>query len=162
MIRENIFDGKRLFTTTVPTDYTLKTVKTHEFASSIERFLNECFRGAIELSIAPDAFGYIEISVHGFAYLMKLVLSKIYGKRVLKSSLSFTRERIIFSIDFDCSAEGFDLNDTIFAAERCGLISERIANKLNFYANVKHNSIISLYARDEIYTLSVYNEVFFS
>ena len=161
MVKENIFNGKRLFTTTVPTDYTIKRIKTHDFATSTERFLNECFRGAIELSISQDAFGYVEISVYGFAYLLKLVLSKIYGKRVLKSSLSFTRERIIFSIDFDFNAESFDFNDTVLAAKKCGLISEKIGNKLNFYANVKQSGVVSLYARDEIYTLSVYNEVFY-
>ena len=161
MIKENIFDGKRLFTTTQPTDYTIKQIKTHEFAQSTERFLTECFRGAIDITVAQDAFGYVEISMRGFAYLVKLILSKIYGKRVLTASLSFTKERVKFSIDFDDGAEEDDLADVLLAADKCGLTSEKIGNRLNFYASVKQSKVISLYARDGIYTLSVYNEVFF-
>ena len=161
MIKENIFDGKRLFTTTAPTDYSIKQVGTQEFARSTERFLNESFRGAIELTVEQNAFGYVEISVRGFAYLVKLVLSKIYGKRVLRASLTFNRSNVVFSIDFGESAEECDLTDTIYAAQRCGLASERVANKLIFCASVKPNTVISLYARDEIYSLALYNEVFF-
>lgn len=161
MIKENIFDGKRLFTTTVPTDYSIKQVGTREFARSTERFLNECFRGAIELTVDCDAFGYVEISVRGFAYLVKLVLSKIYGNRVLSASLSFTKSQLIFSINFGESCEEYDLSDTILAGEKCGLTSVRESNKLIFYAPVKPNTLISLYAHDEIYSLALYNEVFY-
>ena len=161
MIKENIFGGKRLFTTTEPTDYRIKKIAANEFARSTRRFLDECFRGAIDLTVAEDAFGYVEISVYGFAYLVKLVLSKIYGKRVLNASLSFTRKMIEFTVDFDTDAEGDDLADTVSAATRCGLVSETEGKRLRFYAPVRQSDLVSLYARDSIYSLSVYNEVFF-
>lgn len=161
MIKENIFGGKRLFTTTEPSDCNIKKISASEFARSTERFLNECFRGAIDLTIDDDAFGFVEISVHGFAYLVKLVLSKIYGKRVLKSSLTFTRESILFSVDFGSDAEEDDIKDTLAAAKRCGMTGEANDSRLVFYAPVLPNTLISLYARDSIYSLSVYNEVFF-
>ena len=161
MIKENVFDGRRLFTTTAPTDYSIKQIGTQDFARSTKHFLDECFRGAISLDIDSEAFGYVEISVRGFAYLIKLILSKIYGKSVLTATLSFTKKRVIFSIDFGVSADECDLCDTAAVGERCGLISEIEGSVLNFYANIKPSTLISLYARDSMSALAVYNEVFY-
>ena len=161
MITENIFGGKRLFTTTEPTNYKIRKTKAHELASSTKRFLDECFRGAIELSIAENTFGYVEISVYGFAYLVKLVLSKVYGERVLHASISFTRQSVVFNVEYGKDADDGELADAISIAQRSGLSIEQDGSKLIFCAPVKQSDLITLYARDGIYSLSVYNEVFF-
>ncbi len=161
MIKENIFGGKRLFTTAEPTDYKIKKISANEFARSTERFLNEGFRGAINITVNKDAFGYVEISVYGFAYLTKLVLSKIYGNKVLSASMDFTRQRVVFSVDFGTEADESDISDTVYAAKRCGLECEIDGARLNFSAEVKQSSVLPLYARDSIYSLSIYNEVFY-
>ena len=161
MIKENTFGGKRLFTTAEPADYKIKKLSVNEFARSTERFLNEGFRGAINITIDKDTFGYVEISVYGFAYLTKLVLSKIYGNRMLMASMHFTRQSVVFSIDFGTEADESDISDTVYAAKRCGLECEQDGARLNFSARVTQSQILPLYACDSVYSLSIYNEVFY-
>ena len=161
MIKENIFGGRRRFTTTEPTDYRIRKISVHEFARATEKFLSEGFRGAIDVKITSETAGYVEISVYGFAYLVKLVLSKVYGNRVLSARMDFTKERISFSVDFGADADEDDVADTVRAGEKCGLICQKDKTRLNFYAETKQSPTVSLYARDGIYSLSVYNEVFF-
>ena len=78
-----------------------KDVHLSNLTISLFEFLNEHFRGAIEMHISGEPFGSISVCPSGIAYFIKLILVEVYGNSLVKASFTSTQRRFTIEIQHE-------------------------------------------------------------
>ena len=71
----------------IPESFKIEKMSSADFAYTLNSFLFENFRGAIDITTEGFPFGSVEIATDGAAYLIRLLLKEVYGKYVVGASI---------------------------------------------------------------------------
>ena len=89
--------GFRIISESIPDDFSKATVKISDIFYATRDFLEENFRGAVELPCETLGEGYALISPNGIAYFFKLLLNAVFGESMVFIKMS-TKDNV-FSIE---------------------------------------------------------------
>ena len=136
----------RRFSDSTPDNIVIKTLPAQEVLLGTRRFINENLRGLVEFKAKEAAHGFINVSVRGLAYMLRVMLEQIYAREILtvKIIASYDSLKITFT-----GAEGlYNSKTAMKLAENAGfpitkiedgvLIIEtptRLTKELTVYAN---------------------------
>ena len=71
----------------VPDSFTMNRMSSADFSNTLTSFLDEYFRGAIDVVTDGCPFGSVLIAPEGAAYLIRLILKEVYGKYLVSASI---------------------------------------------------------------------------
>ena len=151
----------------VPQNFVLETLSIYDIYNSSEKFFEEHFRGAVEISSDIECEGFVSASASGVAYFFRLLLEHIFGDGVLHIKMQTNNYKFIISAEFSIEREmdsktkaslenvarvsGFDL---IFSKN--GKITSVVAS-----FNMRATQSVPIYARGAKLMSLAYVDVFF-
>ena len=131
----------------VLSDYSLTELSTSSVIKSLSAFAEEHFRGLLKLEVVNNDSGIVTICTDGFAFFLKLLLVRVYGKSEIKATLNCDRHTM--SITFDLCGVAVELDGLTEIAERSGFSAERTDDfVIKLTASVKRTHALRVYAGD--------------
>ncbi len=89
----------------VPENFILETLSISDVYKSTEKFFDEHFRGAVEISADIEREGFVSASPSGIAYFFRLLLEHIFGDGVLHVKMQTNNYNFIISSEFSVERE---------------------------------------------------------
>ena len=71
----------------IPENFKREKMSSADFAFTLNTFLYENFRGAIDVVTEGFPFGSVNIAPEGAAHLIRLILKEVYGKYLTRASI---------------------------------------------------------------------------
>ena len=131
----------------VLSDYSLTELSTSSFIKSLSTFSEEHFRGLLSLDVITNDSGILTVCTDGFAFFLKLLLFRVYGRSEVKATLNCDRNTM--SIAFDLGGVKIDLDGLGDIAERSGFTIDSTDDfAIKIIAKVKRTHAIRVYAGD--------------
>ncbi len=143
----------------VLSDYTLTELSTSSFIKSLSTFSEEHFRGLLSLKVINNDSGIVTVCTDGFAFFLKLLLFRVYGRSEIKATLNCDRHTM--SIAFDLQGVKIDLDGLSEIAERSGFSIDTGDFAINLIAKVKRTHALRVYAGDTEALIRTLYAVFF-
>ena len=145
---------------TVPSEFTLERISVSDLTTAISEFVFENFRGAMTVEKPPLESGYVTVSLHGFAYFLKLLLREIYGDGVLRAKIVTRNGRVEVIINLPCAEKSIDA--LLSVAVRSGFAVESSGEcEIRLFTNTAKDKALSIYAVDFTKFKRYLNEIFF-
>ena len=144
----------------VKSDYTRTEFSTSDVIRSLSAFSEEHFRGILSLAVINNDSGIITICADGFAFFLKLLLYRVFGRTEIKTTVNCERCQMHITLDL-CGIE-IDTTGLCERAERSGFRAE-IPNgsMIKLTTDVKRTHALRVYAGNADTLLHTLYAVFF-
>ncbi len=131
----------------VESDYTRTELKSTDMIKSLCTFSEEHFRGIFSLEIENNDSGTIIIAADGFAFFLKALLCRVYGRAEVKASVNC--ERCAMHITFDLCGIDIDTASLFEIAEKSGFTVTVLGDSVfKLTTEVKRSATLTVYAGD--------------
>ena len=78
----------------IPESFKIEKMSSADFAYTLNTFIYENFRGAIDVVTDGFPFGSVAIAPEGAAHLIRLILKEVYGKYLARASILLGQDEI--------------------------------------------------------------------
>ena len=144
----------------VQSDYTRTEFSSSDVIRSLSTFSEEHFRGILSLEVVSNDSGIITICADGLAFLLKLLLYRVFGRTEIKATVSCERRQMLITLDL--GGIEIDLTGMCEIAERSGFKAEITdAFVITLTTEVKRTHALRIYAGDADALLHTLYAVFF-
>lgn len=144
----------------VPSGYTRTEFSSSDVIKSLTTFSEEHFRGILSLEVVANDSGLVMISADGFAFFLKLLLFRVFGRAEVKATVEC--ERHAMHVTFDLCGVDIETKQLFEVAELSGFSVERLGDSvIRLTTEVKRTTALKIYAGDREALLRHLYAVFF-
>ena len=141
-----------------PSDFAPLPFSCLDFFSSLQSFIEHNFEGAITVDFPEAAHGCVVISPRGFAFFIRVLLSEIYGSRLVTARVYSEKGEITMVIS---KAGGLRSKEKLKSiAERSGFSFLEDGDTLILRTPLRAMGEMFLYAKDNFRLINYFYEVF--
>ena len=131
----------------VASDYTRTEFKSTDIIKSLCTFSEEHFRGILNVEIENNDSGMITVAADGFAFFLKMLLYRVYGRAEVKATVNC--ERRAMHVTFDLCGIDIDTAGLFEIAENSGFAVTVLGDSVfRLTTEVKRTSTLKVYASD--------------
>ncbi len=144
----------------VPSSYRRTECSTSDVIKSLTTFSEEHFRGILSLEVTAHESGQIMIAADGFAFFLKLLLYRVFGRAEVKATVEC--ERYAMHITFYLCGVDIETAQLFEVAEHSGFTVECCGDAvIRLTTEVKRSNVLMVYAGDQDVLLRHLYAVFF-
>ena len=143
-----------------PTDFSRMNISCLDFFSSIRKFIDHNFAGAIRVDFPETCSGTVFISPRGFAYFISQLLSEIHGNSLIDVCVNASDTQIFINV---YGIESIDRKNRLSdIALRSGFSVLRDENQIILHTPLLFSQPLFLYAKDTLVLINYFYEIFFA
>lgn len=139
------YKGEMIVTESVVTSFEREKLSGLDFAKTVISFLNENFKGAIDISVGELPLGGIRVATDGFAYFLKMLLREVMGEGNVKARLFSRSGELLFEVRYPESTNGIE--NVFYYAEKSGFRAYEIEpGRVTLSISVTPEKVHTIYA----------------